>query len=102
MQGSALRLGRGCAGEPYEAIGRGQLNIEGLPVWRDAAGGIGTPTSDNDRTKMSETTSRLLMTVNIYGPSEMDSEAFEALLERLLTAYAGAREITTHSYSPVP
>jgi hypothetical protein len=51
---------------------------------------------------MSETTSRLLMTVNIYGPSEMDSEAFEALLERLLTAYAGAREITTHSYSPVP
>ena len=27
------------------------LNIEGLPVYRDAVGGIGTPTSDNERTK---------------------------------------------------
>ena len=37
-------------------IGRGLLNIEGLPVFRDSVGGIGTPTSDNERTKLSEDT----------------------------------------------
>ena len=26
--------------------------IEGMPVYRDAVGGIGTPTSDNERTKL--------------------------------------------------
>ena len=40
-------LGIGKSGEPYEGIGRGELNIEGMPVYRDAMGGIGTPTSDN-------------------------------------------------------
>lgn len=52
IQGTRLTLGVGCAGEPYEGIGRGTLNIEFLPVYRDAVGGIGTPTSDNERTKM--------------------------------------------------
>ena len=30
--GDTLTLGIGRAGEPYEGIGRGLLNIEGLPV----------------------------------------------------------------------
>ena len=46
----AIRFGRGAAGEPYEAIGRGLLNIEGLPVLRDAIGAFGSPTSDSVRT----------------------------------------------------
>lgn len=64
--GGDLTLGVGREGEPYEAIGRGQLNIACLPVFRDAVGGVGTPTSDNDRTKLSEDTHRLLMTINCY------------------------------------
>ena len=36
--GDTLTLGIGRAGEPYEGIGRGMLNIEGLPVYRDAVG----------------------------------------------------------------
>ena len=52
ITGSSLELGIGQSGEPFEGIGRGVLNIEGLPVYRDALGGIGTPTSDNERTKM--------------------------------------------------
>ena len=50
IQGNKLVLGIGKAGEPYEGIGRGELNIEGMPVYRDAVGGVGTPTSDNERT----------------------------------------------------
>ena len=44
--GDTLTLGVGREGEPYEGIGRGMLNIAGLPVYRDAQGGVGTPTSD--------------------------------------------------------
>ena len=35
IQGTHLELGIGKAGEPFEGIGRGVLNIEGLPVYRD-------------------------------------------------------------------
>lgn len=66
FDGDTLTLGIGRAGEPYEGIGRGELNIEGMPVYRDATGGVGTPTSDNERTKLSLGTTRLLAIVNGY------------------------------------
>lgn len=80
-----LQLGVGQAGEPYNAIGRGQLNIEGLPVYRDALGGVGTPTSDEERTKIDADTSRLLMIVNAYsGPDGLEEAgAFAANLLRI-------------------
>lgn len=102
VEGDALEIGRGREGEPYEAIGRGQLNIEGLPVLRDSRGGIGTPTSDNDRTKMSGSTRRLLMVANLYGPSEMTDDEFLAMARRLLGQYAGAADIKISIFSPQP
>ena len=36
IKGDTLTLGIGKEGEPYEGIGRGILNIAGLPVYRDA------------------------------------------------------------------
>lgn len=64
--GNELILGVGREGENYQGIGRGDLNIAGLPVYRDVLGGIGTPTSDEERTKISLDTSRLLMIINGY------------------------------------
>lgn len=93
-----LTLGIGRPGEPYQAIGRGELNIEGLPVFRDAIGGVGTPTSDNERTKLSPATRRLTMTINIYGPGEHSIEDIEALTRRLLTQYANANNIEVKLY----
>lgn len=61
-----LTLGVGEADEKFEAIGRGLLNIEGLPVYRDSIGGIGTPTSDEERTKITAATTKLLMIINAY------------------------------------
>ncbi|HOG06272.1 MAG: B3/4 domain-containing protein [Paludibacter sp.] len=61
-----LILGVGKTDEKFEAIGRGLLNIEGLPVYRDNIGGIGTPTSDEERTKISLETTNLLMLINGY------------------------------------
>ena len=96
IEGDTLTLGVGRRGEPYEAIGRGHLNIEGLPVYRDAIGGIGTPTSDNERTKLSADTNRLLITLNMYDGA--DAGALELTL-RLLRQYAGATDIHCHEYS---
>ena len=66
MVGDTLTLGVGREGEPYEGIGRGMLNIAGLPVYRDEQGGVGTPTSDNERTKMTLETTHLLVLINGY------------------------------------
>ena len=57
-----IQLGRGAEEEPYEAIGRGGLNIAGLPVLRDDLGAFGSPTSDSTRT-MATPEMRFFLTV---------------------------------------
>lgn len=99
IAGDTLTLGIGMAGEEFEGIGRGPLNIEGLPVYRDAIGGIGTPTSDNERTKMDLDTRNILLTINIYG-EEMSPDETIALAERLLGEYASATNITHQLIEP--
>ena len=79
IQGTHLELGIGKAGEPFEGIGRGVLNIEGLPVYRDSFGGIGTPTSDHERTKMDLGTTHILAIVNGYNGKEGLQEAVEMI-----------------------
>lgn len=101
IEGGSITLGVGREGEPYEAIGRGQLNIACLPVFRDAIGGVGTPTSDNDRTKLSENTRRLLMTVNMYGEGRIPANETIGMLDRLLRKYAGATEISVRCVKAV-
>lgn len=101
IEGDCLELGVGAPGEPYEAIGRGQLNIEGLPVFRDAIGGIGTPTSDNARTCLSESTTRLLVTLNCYGTCETGNDKAVELIKSLLVEYADAdSDMTITRISP--
>ncbi|MDR0989430.1 MAG: hypothetical protein LBM06_08265 [Prevotellaceae bacterium] len=94
IEGNALELGIGRAGEAFEAIGRGVLNIDGLPVYRDAAGGIGTPTSDHERTKIDLQTQHLLIILNSYGGDAHLREA-AAMTEALLQQCAAARQVET-------
>ena len=70
-------MGVGQKDEEFEAIGRGYLNIEYLPVYRDSVGGIGTPTSDEERTKISKNTNKLLMLLNAYSGKEGLEESVE-------------------------
>ncbi|WMX12447.1 phenylalanine--tRNA ligase beta subunit-related protein [Aureispira sp. CCB-E] len=60
-------LGIGAKGELYEGIGKGDLNIEHLPVFRDNKGAFGTPTSDSTRTMVTENTSSFLMVFLNFG-----------------------------------
>ena len=88
IEGHVLTLGIGRPGEPYEGIGRGPLNIERLPVYRDEVGGIGTPTSDNERTKLSLQTTRLLAIVNGYDGNQETTLACAQYIQQLLQKYA--------------
>ena len=91
--GDTLTLGIGREGEPYEGIGRGMINIEGLPVYRDAEGGVGTPTSDNERTKMTLQTTHLVVLINGYDGREQrvceNAEYIQALLRKYAQSDGG-------------
>lgn len=87
FDGEILTLGIGRAGEPYEGIGRGMINIEGLPVYRDATGGVGTPTSDNERTKLTLQTKHLVVLINGYDGNENNVQANAEYIQDLLRKY---------------
>ena len=87
FEGDTLTLGVGKAGEPYEGIGRGMINIEGLPVYRDKIGGVGTPTSDNERTKMTIDTTHLVVLINGYDGDEQHVRENAEFIIQLLKKY---------------
>lgn len=98
VDGETVTLGIGRHDEPYEGIGRGPLNIEGLPVFRDATGGIGTPTSDNERTKIELTTRRMLMTIHLFS-HEIDLEQTVTTAQDLFARHCHATNFTVSTIS---
>lgn len=87
FDGDTLTLGVGKAAEPYEGIGRGMINIEGLPVYRDQTGGVGTPTSDNERTKITIGTTHLVVLINGYDGDEQHVRENAEFVQQLLKKY---------------
>jgi len=84
----------GSKDEPYEAIGRGELNIEYLPVFRDRVSAFGSPTSDSVRTSVTINTTRFLMVIVGFSGLTATTEAME-LSVSLLKKYAEATLIET-------
>ena len=98
FEGDTLTLGIGKAGEPYEGIGRGLINIEGLPVYRDSRGGVGTPTSDNERTKIDLNTTHLLVLINGYDGNEESVRANAEFLIRLACDFCEGHDASYYIY----
>ncbi len=90
-----MTLGVGTADDVFHGIGRGLLNIEGMPVYRDNVGGVGTPTSDNERTKITMDTTQLLITINAYATEMPLEECMQWTIE-LLEKYAQATNIESY------
>ena len=97
--GDTLTLGIGRDGEPYEGIGRGPLNIAGLPVYRDGKGGVGTPTSDNERTKMTMVTTHLVVLINGYDGNRDRVMENALYLKQLIERFASGTNCTITLYS---
>lgn len=87
-----VSFGIGKQGEPYEGIGRGELNIESMPVFRDQVGAFGTSTSDSVRTSVTGSTTRFLMVIVDYDGQNQGEKAVEMAVA-LLKKYAQASEI---------
>ena len=79
----------GQPGEIYSGIGRGEIKIEGLPVFADQAGPFGSTTSDSERTMVQLETTRIMMVIiSFLGAVGMDMalERAAGLLERYAAA----------------
>ena len=94
IEGNALTMSVGTADDVYNGIGRGLLNIEGMPVYRDAVGPIATPTSDEERTKFTEDTVKAQININAFGP-EMPLEEAVEWMASLLKKYANGINVET-------
>lgn len=99
IAGNKLTMGVGTADDIYNGIGRGVLNVEGMPVYRDAAGPIATPTSDEERTKFTDETTHVQININAFVPEMPLEEAVEWIAE-LLKKYAHATDVETQIYDP--
>jgi len=87
-----FRIGQ--PGETYAGIGRGEINLENLPVFADLAGPVGSTTSDSERAMVrSETASILMVVISFGGRNQVDSAVARAI--DLLKQYAQARDLET-------
>jgi DNA/RNA-binding domain of Phe-tRNA-synthetase-like protein len=84
-----ISFGVGRPDEPYSGIGRGELNIENLPVFRDEIGAFGTPTSDSVRTEVTDQTKRFLMILIDFGSDNQLEVAAQMAID-LLNKYCFA------------
>ena len=85
-----FRIGK--AGEDYEAIGRGKLNIEGLPVFSDEIGVYGSATSDSVRTMIDDEAKRILLVMISFSGVNVLNE-YTAIAEGYLRKYLNAQKI---------
>ena len=91
VQGDVVfRSGR--AGETYKGIGKYDLNLEGLPVFCDAAGPHGSPTSDSERTMVTQATKRVVAIVISFGGTDGLAARAERL-SALLKEHAAGRDL---------
>ena len=87
-----FRAGR--TGETYKGIGKYDLNLEGLPVFCDALGPHGSPTSDSERTMVTEATKRVLGIITSFGGAQ-GLAAWAERMAALLHEYASGRDAVT-------
>ena len=84
----AITWMRAPEGTAYRGIGKDVLNIEFLPVMFDEEGPFGNPTSDNDRTMITDETKDLLLVYYAFdGDADLPGLLEEA--KELLEKYAG-------------
>ena len=91
-----LRAGR--TGETYKGIGKYDLNLEGLPVFCDAVGPHGSPTSDSERTMVTSETKQVLAVIVSFGGKEGLNRWTQRTSE-LFTQYASGNGCVTEIIS---
>jgi DNA/RNA-binding domain of Phe-tRNA-synthetase-like protein len=93
VQGDIVfRIGR--SGETYKGIGKFELNLEDLPVFCDAEGPHGSPTSDSERTMVTSSTENVAaILISFGGPQPL--EVWCRRMTGLMEHYAEGSELRT-------
>jgi DNA/RNA-binding domain of Phe-tRNA-synthetase-like protein len=91
LEGS-IEYGIGTADEVYHGIGRGVLNIDGLPVLRDTKGSFGSATSDSERSMITLDTKRILMNIIVFDGDDALSKWMDRA-QTLLERHVSGREM---------
>jgi len=87
-----FRAGR--ARETYKGIGKYDLNLEDLPVFCDSLGPHGSPTSDSERTMVTNETRQVLGIIISFGGKD-GLERWTERTAELLRIHAQGRDIET-------
>ena len=89
-----IELRIGAAGESYKGIGKDLINIERLPVFADAVGPFGSPTSDSERAMVSlEAKEALIVVFSFTGAERL--ERWMQRASELLRRYCGGEGLGT-------
>jgi DNA/RNA-binding domain of Phe-tRNA-synthetase-like protein len=97
VQGDIVfRAGR--TGETYKGIGKYDLNLEGLPVFCDALGPHGSPTSDSERTMVTGGTKHVLAVIISFGGKE-GLERWTQRLHQLIVQFGSGNSCETQIIS---
>lgn len=67
-------------------------------MYRDALGGVGTPTSDHERTKITLSTTHLVVLINGYDGSEEQVRANATYIQELLKRFSLSSDSNYYLY----
>jgi DNA/RNA-binding domain of Phe-tRNA-synthetase-like protein len=91
IEGDAVSLRVGAAGEGYDGIRKDRVNVDGRLTLADSRGPFGNPTSDSARTMVTLDTTRVLFVV--YCPREHERQGLAAAMDltaRRMFEFTGA------------
>ncbi len=75
----------------YYGIGRGLINVSNIPLYVDEVSPFGSPTSDTDRTSITNDTKKILLMVICF--DELDKDIIEKLSIKTFEKYAYASNV---------
>ena len=75
----------------YYGIGRGLINVTNIPLYVDEVSPFGSPTSDTERTSITEETKKILLMVICF--DELDKNIIENLSVEIFKKYGYASNI---------
>jgi DNA/RNA-binding domain of Phe-tRNA-synthetase-like protein len=77
IQGNKIEFCLAPEGESYKGIGKAEINISKLPVFKDKLGYFGRPTSDSQRTMISNETKSILFIIVGFDKSDSLMQAID-------------------------
>ena len=75
----------------YYGIGRGLINVTNIPLYVDEVSPFGSPTSDTERTSITDATTKILLMVICF--DELDKDIIEEISLNTYKKYAYAKNI---------